>query len=90
MKKYLYSLGVWLVDKFGQKEITPLADAQFIPKIDDEILEFAAQKVIAAWCLDASGEYKRHHVYAEMIKQFPSEEKNTLGLAIELAVWGAK
>jgi hypothetical protein len=34
----------------------------------------------------ASGEYKRHQVYARLIKEFPAEKHRTLGLEIELAL----
>ena len=33
--------------------------------------------------LDASGEYKRHSVYAALIKAFPDARKKDLALAIE-------
>ena len=33
--------------------------------------------------LDASGEYKRHSVYAALIKAFPDTRKRDLALAIE-------
>ncbi len=35
---------------------------------------------------EASGEYKRHQVYAQLIKDFPRVSKRTIGLAIELAL----
>lgn len=38
---------------------------------------------------DASGEAKRHQVYARLIKQFPEARKKDLALAIELAVQDA-
>jgi hypothetical protein len=34
----------------------------------------------------ASGEYKRHEVYARLIKEFPAVPRRDLALAIELAV----
>lgn len=33
-----------------------------------------------------SGEYKRHQVFAKLIKVFPDSSKRQLGIAIELAV----
>ena len=38
---------------------------------------------------DASGEAKRHQVYARLIKQFPEARKKDLSLAIELALHDA-
>ena len=35
---------------------------------------------------DVSGEYKRHQVYARMLKKFPSTPRRDIGLAIELVV----
>ncbi len=35
---------------------------------------------------DVSGEYKRHQIYAKMIKAYPLVPKNVIGLEIELAV----
>lgn len=37
-----------------------------------------------------SGEWKRHQVYAKLIKQFPEESRNEIALALEIAVWTAK
>jgi hypothetical protein len=34
-----------------------------------------------------SGEYKRHVVYANLIKKFPDVNKKILSLAIEFALW---
>ena len=36
--------------------------------------------------LAVSGEYKRHQVYARLLKKFPDANKRTLGLAIELTL----
>lgn len=33
--------------------------------------------------VDASGEYKRHIVYAQLIKEFPAETKRNIAKAIE-------
>ena len=35
---------------------------------------------------DTSGEYKRHQVYAKMLKTFPAVRRRDIGLAIELAI----
>lgn len=34
----------------------------------------------------ASGEYKRHQVFARLIKEFPAAKHRDLGLEIELAI----
>lgn len=46
----------------------------------------AAQLVKQMAHLDVSGEYKRHQVYAALIKAFPQIRHRDLGLAIEKAV----
>ena len=33
-----------------------------------------------------SGEYKRHQVYAQLIKEYPGMDRKKIALAIELAV----
>jgi hypothetical protein len=83
MKKYLYKLGVWLVERFGEP-IKP----QYVPEVDKNIVR-AAGEIVARWhAQKASGEYKRHAALAELIKAFPDAEKRALSMAIELAVWG--
>jgi hypothetical protein len=43
----------------------------------------ARELTATAELLDASGEYKRHTVYAQLIKEFPQVAKRVLSLAIE-------
>lgn len=45
-------------------------------------LALVAQETYTA----ASGEYKRHQVFAKLIKTFPEASKRDLGMAIEMAV----
>lgn len=35
---------------------------------------------------DTSGEYKRHQVYARLLKEFPTTKKSEVGYALERAV----
>jgi len=42
--------------------------------------------VRAAASVQASGEYKRHQVYARLIQEFPDVAHTTIGIAIERAV----
>jgi hypothetical protein len=58
-------------------------------KIPEEIYQYAgiaSALIESVDGLDASGEYKRHLVYARMIKDIPGVEKWKLSLAIELAI----
>lgn len=60
------------------------------PPAPPDPLDLAAeswvQKVEAAAATGTSGEYKRHTVYAELLKRFPERRKRDIALAIELAV----
>lgn len=54
---------------------------------DSPALARARALVAAADALkDASGEYKRHQVYARLLKEFPRESKRAISRAIEEAL----
>jgi uncharacterized membrane-anchored protein YhcB (DUF1043 family) len=46
----------------------------------------AAELTKAQENVDASGEYKRHVVYAQLLKEFPDEAKRKVSKAIEAAL----
>lgn len=52
-------------------------------RADDAVLAVARLLVQAQQSRDASGENKRHQVYAALIKTFPDARKRDLGFAIE-------
>lgn len=60
---------------------------QYIPEIRLDIRDAAKAYAEKYKDVEASGEYKRHAVLAELMKAFPDAEKRTLALAIELAMW---
>lgn len=53
---------------------------------DPVLLARAVQRVKEASRLEGSGEYKRHVVYARLIKEFPTTPRRQLALAIEIAL----
>jgi hypothetical protein len=59
------------------------------PPVDDTpLLARVKVLVVAAEKLAASGEYKRHAVYARLLKEFPDSRKRDLALAIERVLQG--
>lgn len=59
-----------------------------LPEIKRELIDAAVDTIKGPWAEEHSGEYKRHQVYAKLIKQFPEESKKHIALAIEIAVCG--
>lgn len=55
-------------------------------EVPEEILRHAHKLVFSINGDPASGEAKRHQVFAKMIKEFPGVRKRVLGLAIEMAM----
>jgi hypothetical protein len=61
----------------------PPAPSAPVPDLVFDVVRTLVQAIDGA---DASGEYKRHQVYAQLIKRFPLVAKRDLGLLIERAV----
>ena len=73
MKRLITRFVLWLAEKYGYwPPHRVIASAKVL---------CAAQELV-----EGSGEYKRHQVYAKLIKEYPTISKRTLGLAIELAL----
>lgn len=47
---------------------------------------YVCQDVAARADENSSGEWKRHHAYARLIKEFPDERRAKIGLVIELVL----
>jgi hypothetical protein len=77
MKKTIQRFALWLLSLFPVPVDNTLPDYA----IRAEVL-VREQEAFT----DTSGEYKRHQVYAKLIKEFPDVRQRDLGLAIELAV----
>lgn len=62
--------------------------AQVISLPPAELLAAAKREVEKAEALyqDQAGEFKRHQVYAALLKKFPREPKREVGYAIEVAL----
>lgn len=79
MRSFITSLAIWLA-KYGSNNI-------YLIHVDTALLESARTRVINAdKMVSASGENKRHHVYAQLLREFPDASGNNVALAIELAV----
>jgi hypothetical protein len=52
----------------------------------DELLQAASELTSKAESLPASGEYKRHQVFAQLIDRFPNRSKRELARAIEASL----
>lgn len=82
MKPTLIKIALWILKVTGYQFPSPqIAASKYVPAA----ASFCA--VYMNW--DASGEAKRHQVYALLIKQFPEARKKDLSLAIELALQDA-
>jgi len=56
------------------------------PNEDDPLKARATVLINAAESFDASGEYKRHKVYAQLLKEYPDQKKHDLALIMELII----
>lgn len=63
--------------------VVPIAEPTFTPSV---LQLRAAELTKEQDGVDASGEYKRHIVYAQLIKEFPDETKRNISKAIESAL----
>jgi hypothetical protein len=76
-------LRAWLI-----RQLTRLL-AWLNPPPDDSALMARVKVLVAnAEKMAASGEYKRHAVYARLLKEFPESRKRDLALAIERVLSG--
>ena len=79
IRNLLLRLAFWILDHYGYHDCQlPVSVEMLIP--DAKRLSLSVDE----W--DASGEAKRHRVYAQMIKDHPEALKNHIGLAIELGI----
>lgn len=62
---------------------------QLYGAFDPVLLERAGELVADINDHEGSGEYKRHQVYARLMKEFPSFTHRQIALAIELALCGS-
>jgi hypothetical protein len=86
MRNLLYTLGLWLIRVSGHT--LPVNEKWRVPAVVEELRRAAARECAAQETdrPDATGENKRHQVYAALIKKFPQARKRDIGLAIELAL----
>ena len=87
MQKWLVKFLRWALLKLGgniDRVVSPPAYEKAKPYI--EVARALASAVEAVSAAGTSGEYKRHVVYAQLIKKFPNAVKRALALAIELSL----
>ena len=65
-----------------------LAAWKMIGAFDPVLLARAKELVGTFYDIEGSGEYKRHQVYAKLIKEFPTYQHRNIALAIEIAICG--
>ena len=91
MKNLLVRVGLWLARKGGWTEPVPPPPSA-IPKLPlaceaaEPYRQRAQELILLEEPRDASGESKRHQVYARLMKDYPEASRKHLALAIELAV----
>jgi len=67
--------------------LDPPPDPEIVIPVLDPVQALASQLITQANALmDTTGEYRRHWVYAKLIKAFPDRRKRDLSMAIEVAV----
>lgn len=79
MKNRIAAICLWVLRKLGY-ELAPLSPALLaaLPR---------ATALTAKWePVEASGEYKRHQVYAELLKRFPRTPRLELSRAVDEAL----
>ena len=84
----LLKLLVWAGHEFPKPPApAPVPAPQYIlPDIPDAVMESARTLTAQHASMDASGEWKRHQVYASLIKRHPDASTRLLALAIEVAL----
>lgn len=73
---------LWLIETL--KALLLWLDPPTLIVVAPDLVHLRTRELVAAAeGLDASGEYKRHQVYAALLKEFPSALKRDLAFAIE-------
>lgn len=85
MKTWGIRFGLWLARRCGWTLPPPPVGCArpHGPDLPSDVLASARGLTERAERLDASGEYKRHVVYAALQKDYPTTAKRVLALAIE-------
>ena len=81
--------GLWLARQGGWVDLGPKREVVRLfacPPDANQYVDKAREFVLQVEPLDASGEAKRHEVYARLMKAFPEAKKKDLAMAIEWAV----
>lgn len=85
MRQWRQRLGLWLARWAGWQPPAPILVHDW-PPMNPEVASGARRLVQEADALAADGEYKRHQVYAKLIKRFPDQAKADLAYTIERVI----
>jgi hypothetical protein len=81
IKKWLIALSTWIIKRYG---ITSILITDDIELIASEAKSLCA--VEDAVHSSLSGEYKRHQVYARLIRLFPKLSRRDISIGLELGL----
>ena len=76
----------WILRRKGFKRIPADARIEWVPFNVLQMTQEALELCVVEERKDLSGEYKRHQVYARMIKNHPNSPRKEISWAIERAV----
>jgi hypothetical protein len=86
VQSWMVRFGLWIAGQGGW--VVPVCTLPHTPIINPDLLVAVRQLTRSMDTSPASGEYKRHQVYAALQKLFPDTPKRTLAWAIEIALCG--
>jgi hypothetical protein len=78
----------WLEQRFAARWADLFAVRRIALTVSPHVLERARVLVADYEPMSESGEWKRHQIYAKLLKEFPYEKKAYISLMIEAAKCG--
>jgi hypothetical protein len=88
MRRLFCRIGFWFL-RLGKWNLDVLDLITSMPLLEIEVVKRAKELSGLSDTLSApgtSGEYKRHVVYAQLIKEFPNLTKRQIAMAIEIGL----
>ena len=86
MRNLIIRICRWLIELAGSPVMPLPLETMPVPLGTVHVLEATKALIMLAEDTHRTGEWKRHWVYAKLIKEFPDIEKRDLALAIEVAL----
>jgi len=87
-RRWVIRLFIWIACVFGYRGTHSALSRVQLPSaqvIDATVVQI---KRMASHFPEKTGDWKRHQIYAKLVKMFPGESKRSVGLAIELVLSG--